>query len=378
MSELLHTQKTKRLVALDVFRGATVALMITVNNPGSWSQIYKPLRHAAWFGCTPTDLVFPFFLFIVGVAMWFAFKKFGHKLNKESAIKILKRTLIILFLGLGLNLLRPVSSFGDFFGKVRLMGVLQRIGLCYGIASFMVLSMKPKNIFRVSALILLGYWIILAFGGDYSLEGNFVHKLDYLILGEQHIYHGFGIPFDPEGIFSTLPAIVTVIMGYFTGSLVTTSKSPKDVVKKILIYGILFILGGQLWNLFFPIGKPIWTSSYVLYTGGLAMVTLAIAIFLIDIMEYKFWIKPFIEFGANPLFIFVMSSFVVKTMIYLFRWQNAAGENMHLKTWLFKNFFVKMCGGSIINGSLLFALTFIVFYWYLVHVLYKKKIFIKI
>jgi predicted acyltransferase len=378
MSELLQTTKNKRLVALDVFRGATVALMITVNNPGSWGHIYAPLKHAKWFGCTPTDLVFPFFLFIVGVAMWFAFKKFDHTLNREATKKIIKRTVIIFMLGLVLNLLRPVDSISEFFGEVRIMGVLQRIGICYGIASFLVLTLKPRKLIWVSGILLTAYWIIMALGGDFTLEGNFASRFDAFVLSDNHNYQGYGIPFDPEGIFSTIPAIVTVILGYFAGSWVTTAKTPKMAVKKLIFNGIIFILGGQLWGLFFPIGKPLWTSSYVLYTGGLAMVVLGVAIWLIDVLEYKFWTKPFVEFGANPLFIFVLSNFIVKILVYVFRWKTASGGTVNLKNWLYQNFFLPLTGGSLIDASLLFALTLIFIYWYLVHLLYQKKIFIKI
>ncbi|MFP4547913.1 MAG: acyltransferase family protein [Fidelibacterota bacterium] len=378
MSEYLKTQKSKRLVALDVFRGATVALMIMVNNPGNWGHIYSPLRHAKWFGCTPTDLVFPFFLFIVGTAMWYAFKKFDHQLNKAAAQKIIKRTLIIFFLGLLLNLLRPVDSFGELFGKVRIMGVLQRIAICYGVASFMVLTMKPKKLVWASGILLVGYWLLMGLFGDFTLEGNLAAKVDTVLLGSNHIYHGFGVPFDPEGLFSTIPAIVTVILGYFAGAWVTNASAPKEAVKKLILKGVLFVLGGLLWGLFLPIGKPIWTSSYVIYTGGLAMLTLGIAILFIDVLDYKKWAKPFVEFGANPLFIFVLSNFVVKIMVYIIRWEGADGKTNNLRDWLYQNFFVPLSGGSKIDGSLLFALTLIMVYWYLVHILYKKKIFIKI
>ncbi len=378
MSELLETKETKRLVALDVFRGATVALMITVNNPGKWGHIYTPLKHAKWFGCTPTDLVFPFFLFIVGVAMWFSFRKFDHQLTKTAGKKIIKRSLIIFLIGLGLNLIRPVESWGEFLGNVRIMGVLQRIGICYGISAFLLLSVDEKKIPWISGFILLFYWMVMAFGGDYTLEGNFAGKFDYWILGDAHIYHGFGVPFDPEGIFSTIPAIVTVVLGYYAGKWITTAKDPKAAVKKLLVMGLLFSLGGQLWHLFFPIGKPLWTSSYVIYTGGWAMLTLGGAMLLIDVFEIKKWAKPFIEFGANPLFIFVLSNFVVKLLVYVFRWETATGDTMHLQKWLYQNIFVTLSGGSLIDGSLLYALTLIIIYWYLVHLLYKKEIFIKI
>lgn len=378
MADLLTEKKSKRLVALDVFRGATIALMITVNNPGSWAHIYAPLKHAEWFGCTPTDLVFPFFLFIVGVAMWISFNKFNHQLTPAAGKKILRRTILIFLIGLGLNMLRPVDSFAEIFTKLRILGVLQRIALCYGVASVMVLILDKKTVFRVAGGMLFFYWLLLAATGGYELESTLARKFDLWILGANHVYHGYGVPFDPEGFVSTIPAIVTVIFGYFTGSLITAEPDRKILLKNMIGRGILFAAGGWLWGLFFPIGKPIWTSSYVLYTGGLAMIVLGIAILFIDIMGYKKWTKPFVVFGANPLFIFVLSGLVAKTLVYLFRWKDAAGNVVTLKGWLYTHVFVPLANGSLINGSLLFALTLIVIYWLICDVLYKKKIFIKI
>ena len=378
MAELLTQQKSKRLVALDVFRGATIALMITVNNPGSWGHIYAPLRHAQWFGCTPTDLVFPFFLFIVGVAMWFAFMKFDHKLTKEAGGKILKRTLIIFLIGLILNILRPVSGFAELFTKWRLVGVLQRIALCYGIASVMVLTIDKKKVAWIAGLMLVFYWLLLAATGGYQMENTLARRFDLWIMGEGHVYHGYGMPFDPEGLLSTIPAIVTVLLGYFAGQLISSESDQKVIVKKLIINGVILALGGLLWGLFFPIGKPIWTSSYVLYTGGLAMLCLGIAILFIDVLGYKSWTKPFVVFGANPLFIFVLSGLVAKTMVYLIHVRNAAGEIITVKEWLYTAVFVPLANGSLINGSLLFALTLITMYWLIADILYKKKIFIKI
>ncbi len=378
MAELLTQQKSKRLVALDVFRGATIALMITVNNPGSWGHIYAPLRHAQWFGCTPTDLVFPFFLFIVGVAMWFAFMKFDHKLTKEAGGKILKRTLIIFLIGLILNILRPVSGFAELFTKWRLVGVLQRIALCYGIASVMVLTIDKKKVAWIAGLMLVFYWLLLAATGGYQMENTLARRFDLWIMGEGHVYHGYGMPFDPEGLLSTIPAIVTVLLGYFAGQLISSESDQKVIVKKLIINGVILALGGLLWGLFFPIGKPIWTSSYVLYTGGLAMLCLGIAILFIDVLGYKSWTKPFVVFGANPLFIFVLSGLVAKTIVYLIHVRNAAGEIITVKEWLYTAVFVPLANGSLINGSLLFALTLITMYWLIADILYKKKIFIKI
>lgn len=378
MADLLTEKRSKRLIALDVFRGATIALMITVNNPGSWSHIYAPLRHAKWFGCTPTDLVFPFFLFIVGVAMWISFNKFDHKLTSAAGKKILRRTILIFLIGLGLNMLRPVGSFAEVFTKLRIVGVLQRIALCYGIASLLVLTLDKKRVFQVAGGMLVFYWLLLAATGGFEIEGTLARRFDLWILGENHVYHGYGMPFDPEGFLSTIPSIVTVILGYFTGSMITAEPDRNVLVKKMVSRGLIFTIGGLFWGLFFPIGKPIWTSSYVLYTGGLAMIVSGTAILFIDVLGYKKWTKPFVVFGANPLFIFVFSGLVAKTLVYVFRWQDAAGNVMTLKSWLYNQVFVPLAGGSMINGSLLFALTLIVIYWLICDVLYRKKIFIKI
>jgi predicted acyltransferase len=379
MTELLTEQKSKRLISLDVFRGATIAFMITVNNPGSWSHIYAPLGHAKWFGCTPTDLVFPFFLFIVGVAMWFSFAKFGHKLTPEAGKKILKRTFLIFLIGLVLNMLRPADSFAEIFTKLRIVGVLQRIALCYGIASVLVLTLEKKKVVWISGIMLLAfYWLLLAATGGFEIENTLARRFDLWIMGANHVYNGYGMPFDPEGLLSTIPAIVTVILGYFTGSMIRSEPDQKKVVMKLIGRGVLFTLGGLLWGLFFPIGKPIWTSSYVLYTGGLAMIILGIAILFIDVLDYKAWAKPFVVFGANPLFIFVLSGLVAKTLVYLARWHDATGNLVTLKTWLYTSIFIPLAGGSQIDGSLLFALTLIAMYWLIADILYKKRIFIKI
>ncbi|MDO9549105.1 MAG: hypothetical protein Q7J65_09105 [Candidatus Marinimicrobia bacterium] len=378
MADLLTETKSKRLIALDVFRGATIALMITVNNPGSWSHIYAPLKHAKWFGCTPTDLVFPFFLFIVGVAMWISFNKFDHKLSSEAGKKILRRTILIFIIGLGLNILRPVDSFAEIFTKLRIVGVLQRIALCYGIGSVLVLTLDKKRVAWVAGGMLAFYWLLLAATGGYAIEGTLARRFDLWILGSNHVYNGYGMPFDPEGFLSTIPAIVTVILGYFTGSMITVEPDRKVLVKKMVSRGLVFTIGGLFWGLFFPIGKPIWTSSYVLYTGGLAMIVLGIAILFIDVLSYKNWTKPFVVFGANPLFIFVFSGLIAKMLVYVFRWKDAAGNMMTLQAWLYDQVFVPLAGGSLINGSLLFALTLIVIYWLICDMLYRKKIFIKI
>ncbi|MGQ1911072.1 acyltransferase family protein [Marinifilum sp. RC60d5] len=368
-------EKSKRLMALDAFRGLTIAAMITVNTPGSWSHVYAPLLHSKWHGCTPTDLVFPFFLFAVGVAMFFSFGKFNHQLNAEAGKKILKRTLIIFGIGLLLNAFPFVHIKME---NLRIMGVLQRIALAYGIGSLLCLVLNKARLLYVSAAILFSYWGLLYFlGGDhpYSLEGNPTIAFDTMILGASHMYKGFGITFDPEGLFSTLPAIVTVILGYLTGALISKTEQ-KRIVPTLLVFGVLGFVLGLVWNIWFPINKPLWTSSYVLYAAGLAQLVMAVMIYLIDILNYKKWAHPFLVFGMNPLFIFVLSVVWVKVIIYLVHFTDKSGGILNGYAWLYKNAFASWAGP--LNGSLLFALSHIIVYWLIVLYLYKRKIFIKI
>ncbi len=381
--------ESKRLVALDVFRGATVALMILVNNPGSWGAQYPALKHAAWHGWTPTDFVFPFFLFIVGVAMAFAFRKYDYELNKDAKKKIIKRTLILYGIGIFLALLRPVSgaNFGEvihnLFANWRLVGVFPRIALCYLFASLIVLKFSHKTVIWISVSILVGYWVLLAATGGYGIEDVLVRKFDLAILGDGHMYHGYRdslgnrIAFDPEGLLSTLPAIVTTILGYFTGMLILKTPDKKELVKKILIRGAAFLALGLVWGLFFPINKPIWSSSYVVLMGGWAMIFLGLSILVIDVLGWKGATEPFVVFGSNPLFIFVLSALYAKTIAF-FKFIPMGDKLVGIKTWVFYNWFMPMANYSKIDASLLFALTTITIFWAISLVLYKKKIFIKI
>lgn len=368
-------QKSERYLALDVLRGMTIALMITVNTPGSWQYIYPPLRHAAWHGCTPTDLVFPFFLFVVGVSMFFSFSKYQNSLNNDTLLHVGKRTLIIFAIGLFLN------SFPQWltnYSDLRIMGVLQRIALAYGLAAFIVLAFSKKFIALLSVVILMGYWAIIYFSGGndpYSLEGNVTIPFDRAILGENHLYKGFGIPFDPEGLLSTLPAIVTVLLGYFAGVLIKITEK-KRVPLKLFLFGTIATVAGYLWGFAFPINKALWTSSYVLFTAGLAAMLFALLIFIIDIKEYRKWTSFFVVFGMNPLFIFALSGLWAKSLSRLILVPDAEGNHMAGSTWLYQNVFVPLAGNM--NGSLLYALTHIFFFWFIGYVLYKNKIFIKV
>ena len=368
--------ESNRLFALDCLRGLTIAFMIIVNTPGSWSYIYSPLRHAKWHGCTPTDLVFPFFLFIVGVAMRFSFKQYNYEPSANLIKKVFWRTVTIFAFGLILNAYPFIRQDWDW-SSLRIMGVLQRIGLAYGLASIISLYIKDNKIWIPCCIILIGYWFILfLFGGNdpYGLNTNVVRTIDIALLGEKHLWLGNGVPFDPEGLLSTIPATVTVLIGYFVGMLIQENENQSLLVKSLVIHAAQIAAIGWIWGFFFPINKPLWTSSYVLYTAGIATFFLALFIFLIDIKNYRkpFW--PLMIFGTNSIFIFVGSGIWVKTIInikFIFNGNLISGYN-----YLYSSFFQPLAGN--INGSLLFALTHVLVWWLILYWLYRKRIFIKI
>ncbi len=367
---------TNRLLSLDVFRGMTIALMILVNTPGSWSYVYPPLLHAKWHGVTPTDLVFPFFLFIVGVSLFLSSGKFNHELSKRSFLKILRRTVLIFSIGLALHWF-PFSRSID---SLRIMGVLQRIAVAYGIGALLCLGLSQKHAWKAGIALLLGYWALMwGLGGEnpYSLEDNFARKIDLLILGENHLWKGFGIRFDPEGLFSTLPAVGTVIFGYYIGALIKSSEDKSQLIKNLLLIGVSSIFIGLAWNIYFPLNKPLWTSSYVIYTGGIACCVLGILIELIDVRAYTKWTKPFQVFGLNPLIIYVLSGLIVKIM-FMFKWENAEGKNRNVYSWLFNDVYASLLPENLKFASLLFAITIVAFCWLVGYALYKKKIVIKV
>ena len=369
----------KRFVSLDVFRGMTIALMILVNTPGTWAHVYAPLRHAKWHGCTLTDLVFPFFLFIVGTAMRFSFRKYDFILSTALTRKILRRVFIIFLCGLFLSAFPFISQDWDW-SHFRIMGVLQRIGLAYGCAAFLVLVLNRNQIIKVSGIILLTYWFLLLVSGwingvePYGLEFNLPRMVDLAILGNSHLYRGAGIPFDPEGLLSTIPAVVTVLIGYLTGIMLQGKIDGIEKVKNILKAGIGIATVGWLWGLFFPLNKQLWTSSYVLYTGGLAMLILAICVWIIDFKECNKLVRPFVIFGTNSIFLFVASGLWVKTMLIVHF--SMKGKSVSGYKYLYETFFQSMVGD--INGSLLFALFHVGMWWLILYWMHRKKIFIKI
>src|SRR6478672_11095843 len=285
----------QRYYALDVFRGATVALMILVNNPGSWSHIYDPLEHAAWHGCTPTDLVFPFFLFAVGNAMAFVMPKLQAGGDAMFWKKVLTRTALIFLIGIFLNWFPFVRYAEDGliarkWEIVRIMGVLQRLALCYFFASVAVYYLKLRGAFVLSLFLLLAYWFICLVTNPtdpFSLHGWFGTAIDKAILGEKHMYQGEGIYFDPEGLMSLFAAIVQVILGYMVGNYIVQKGKTHEMLNGVFVAGCIFIFLGFLWDISFPINKKIWTSSYTVYTTGLAMLVIGILIYLLEFKNAK-------------------------------------------------------------------------------------------
>ena len=409
----------QRFYSLDVFRGATVCLMILVNNPGSWEHIYAPLDHAAWHGLTPTDLVFPFFLFAVGNALSFVMPKLEAGGDAVFWEKILKRSLLIYAIGLFLTwypfvtdvnrLAEGATSFHketifksftwvdyskDELGKlvetvkgVRLLGVLARIALCYFFASILIYYLKPKKVFVTGLILLLVYWVLCFVLGDsadpFSMTGWFGNRIDLAILHDPHIYHGeHGFPFDPEGIMSTVPAIVQVILGYLVGDYIQRKGKNHEMLSGLFVAGIALLVTGFCWDAVFPINKKIWTSSYVVYTTGLAMLTIGVMIYLIEIKNVKLWAGKFFDvFGKNALFVFALSAFVPKTL-WLIKFKDGidqAGKPTYTDPWhgFYKHVCAKIPGDPRI-GSLVFALCIITLMWSICYWMDKKKIYVKV
>lgn len=367
-----------RYLAVDFYRGLTIALMIIVNTAGDWAHIYPPLRHAEWHGCTPTDLVFPSFMFIIGVSMWFAFARYERKWSAELGWKILRRTVILFVIGLLLN---KYPWYWKDFESWRIMGVPQRLALGYGIGSVLALTLSRKTLIWVSAGILLLYWYLLwqfpLMGGDpYALHTNAVRVLDRMLFGDSHLYHGDGIAFDPEGVLSTLPAIVTVLLGWLSGELLGSRAAQKDLlVRDLLLFGLICGFTGLAWDLFFPINKKLWTSSYVLYAGGISMVLLAASVWVIDVRGWRNGTGFFLAFGANALFAYVFSEAFIMTLSAI-RWTGADGEETSVARWIYDTIFRPIEGAEF--SSFLFAFVYMLVCWLLCRWLYVRKIYIKI
>jgi len=386
--------------------------MILVNNPGSWSHIYPPLEHAPWHGLTPTDLVFPFFLFAVGNALSFVMPRLQAAGDAIFWRKVIKRTLLIFLIGLFLQwwpfvrwsddqlLFRQWVDPNNPDNGIRILGVLQRIALCYFFASVIVYYLKPRGAFYVGLILLLLYWAFCLIGNPsdpYSLQGWFGTDIDKRILHVPHMYKGEGIAFDPEGIMSTFSAIVEVIFGYLVGDYIQKkSKSPDNplpgasfdtqgpyqMLSGLFVAGVVMILTGFCWDLVFPINKKIWTSSYTIYTSGLAAITIATMIYLIEYRNARGWLTKFFDvFGKNALFVFALSAFLPRTLslIRIPDHLNEKGKMVYISpwNWLYQRVLVHVPGDPRI-GSLLYAICVITFMWAICYWLDRKKIYIKV
>ena len=373
------TQNINRFISLDIFRGATMALMVNVNTPGTWTYVYAPLRHAEWHGCTLTDLVFPFFLFVIGVAMRFSFDKYDICKYGPLFNKIIFSTLTIFVIGLLLNAFPFIRQNWDW-SSFRILGVLQRIALAYFFAGFIVLRLDVKGLVKISFFLLVGYWILLITYGWYSsqdpyaLKTNLILVIDRFLLGESHLYGGTGIQFDPEGLLSTIPSIVTILIGFLVGTMIKTSNDHEDNVQRMAMLGSLLIIIGWTWGFILPINKQLWTSSYELYTGGIAIILLAGMIWLVDIKKIDWWTKPFVILGSNAIFLYALSSIWVKILLKISFELN--GKMISGYSYFYKTIFQPLAGN--INGSLFFALFHVLIFLLILTWMYRKNIFIKI
>lgn len=427
----------ERIISLDVLRGITIMMMILVNNPGSWGNIFAPLEHAEWNGCTPTDLVFPFFIFILGAAIPLAIVT--KVLNQQTFLKILTRSLRIISLGLFLGFYGKIEIFnlegyplliskliitgivayvllGNFeqkiklylvlalflifmflafsgieaYKEVRIPGVLQRIGIVYFFTSLVYLKTEIKGQIITIALLLLGYWAIMTlipvpgFGAANLDKGtNLAGWIDNLLL-ENHLWAS-SKTWDPEGILSTIPAIASGIVGLLVGQLLNSSLAKNDKVIKMIGTGFVLVIFGLIWNQFFPMNKSLWTSSFVLYTAGFATLFLAIFYYVIDIKEYKKWTTPILFWGVNPMIVFflsgilprVLSSIKVANPVYVSGNLNEIPEQIGLQTYLNEFCIVPYFNDPKV-ASLMWALLNVAFWSVVLWYFYKKKLFFKV
>lgn len=402
----------QRYVSLDVFRGGTVAFMILVNNPGTWSHMFDPLEHANWHGLTPTDLVFPFFLFAVGNAMAFVIPRL--RLEGDAAFwkKVITRTVLIFLIGTFLNWF-PFSHWvkdelifrgwewtrsDGSIGGIRVLGTLQRIALCYFFASIPVYYFKPRTVMVLCGLILTGYWLLcIALNPEdpFSFNGWFGKQIDLHVFGEAHVYHGDGIPFENEGLVSTLPAIVQVLLGFLVGDFIrrrssqsnamqeeTTSGKLYHILTELFVTAAIVLVIGYLWSLVFPINKKIQSSSFILITAGMATTLLMVLIYFMEIKKVTgWWSRAFLVFGRNPLFIYALSELLPR-ISNLIRIPVSTGTDGQVNyvdplEWFYQNICAHFPGPPE-TGSLLYALCIVALYWGVAYWMDKRKLYIRV
>jgi predicted acyltransferase len=375
---------SQRLASLDFFRGATVVAMIVVNNPGSWGSVFPPLLHAPWNGCTPTDLIFPFFLFIVGVSIHFAYRnKRAGGLNRQNGLKITRRALIIFALGILLAWFTlPLAGMVDFsrLETLRIPGVLQRISVVYFCCSIMYLTVSWVAQIRIVACLLLGYYLLMTlvpvpdFGAPNLEPGTNLAAWTDRLFFDGHLWSQ-SKTWDPEGVLSTLPAIATGILGMLTGQLFNAIENTPERVTWLFFTGLILVIAGWTWDLAFPINKSLWTSSYVLYTGGWAMQVLAASHWTIDAGGHQSWTKPFLYFGTNAIFAFVASGLLAKAMSRS-RWTTEDGTEISLWNFIYQQVYASWLEPRV--ASLAFALTLVLLFYIILRWMYRRNWFINV
>lgn len=380
--------KSERLVSLDVFRGMTVAGMLLVNNPGTWSAIYPPLAHAPWHGWTPTDLIFPFFLFIVGITTELSLRARRARGDDERAIlrQVLRRGALIFLFGLLLSgfpffTWPPALEGATFLERVvhrvehwRIMGVLQRIGLAYLCGALLTLRTTLRQQLLIVATLLFGYWALMTLVPvpDTGVPGRFVLDkpdqllsawLDRTVLGVDHLWSG-AKTWDPEGLLSTLPAIATMICGTFAGRWIAEQQRPlPERLAALFAVGALAMMLGLMWHWVFPINKNIWTSSYVVFTAGIGAVSLATCMWLIDVMQWRRWTFPFVIYGVNPMLAFLGSGLMARLIASLWTWETAEGTRTSLQAFVFKTVYASWLPPR--EASFAYAVSFVAL-WFLI------------
>ncbi len=390
-----HTDK--RILAIDILRGITISGMILVNNPGSWNHIYAPLQHAEWNGLTPTDLVFPFFMFIMGISTYISLRKFNFECNHDTFMKIMRRTVFIFLIGMAVGWFsrfcyywtKPAEGIGFSsqlweaiwtFDRMRILGVMQRLALCYGTVSVIAITMRHKHIPYLIASLLTGYGIILLYGNGFAYnESNILSVIDRAILTPAHMYKDHGI--DPEGLLSTIPSVAQVLIGFYIGKLMLDNnrKHSQDSLlnahlNTLFIAGTAMMFTGMLLSYGCPVNKKIWSPTYVLVTCGMAASLLALLIWLIDVKGYRQWSRFFEVFGVNPLFMYVLGG--VLSILFgsiQIPWHQGT---VSIHGLLYTHTLQPILGN--LNASLAYALLFVVINWLVGYSLYKRKIFIKL
>ena len=367
-------QKGKRLISLDVLRGFTIAGMLLVNDPGTWRHVYPPLLHAKWHGLTFTDLIFPFFLFIVGVSMSFSFAKrlkYGDD-NKKLFGHVIRRTITLLLLGLFLAWI-----FKYDFSTLRIPGVLQRIALCYFFVSIIIIKLDKKGQVITGLILIVIYWAAMKLipvpgygAGDFSYEGNLCGYIDSLLL-KGHLYKP---AFDPEGLLSTLPAVITTLIGVFIGDFIRSKENQVEITNGLFLSGTVMMIAGYVMSIWLPVNKQLWTNSYAILTAGMGTTLLALSYWFIDVKQYQKWATPFLIFGSNAIATYFLSALFARILIY-WKFDTAEGTSS-LWSIIYRNIFQPI--GPPEFSSLLFAVCYVLLWMGLMYPLYRKRIYIKV